>query len=354
VTELLVQLSGEVDLDGFSLSEGTSLTLRVGETEVELRDDGPREQHITIGGETHPLVNFDPRRRTVVIARHVSVPAPDQVEFLRTYYGSHEVHETGWVLSPIASDADQNACALLCTVEHDLRSAATHVVGLLRWRLGRRSHGDPLEHERVRWSIGDAPHLLPVPDRNSLDSEWSLEDSWEFDDFDEAFVLRPDVEAPLQIIVDQQQEPLAHFLRHEAWSLRDVNPRASLLLAVVAAETGLKTFIGEGSPERAWLIQEIASPPIVKLIREYLPLLTDRRTRDGRVIPKSVTRIIQDAVERRNLVAHRGAPAPDASELEEVLTAVADLLYLLDWLSGESWAINCIQEHLRVEWDAES
>jgi hypothetical protein len=351
VTELLVQLSGEVDLDGLWLSEGTTLTARVGEVEVELRDEGRPQQHITIGGETHPLTSFDPRHRTVLVARHVSAPSPGQAEALRSYFDAHEVRDDGWITIPVDHEAEKTACEFLWPLEADLRRAAMHVLGLLRWRFGRTSSAEPLVHERVVWSIGRMSHLLRIPDRDDVERGWALEEDWEDDDSGQAFVLRADVEAPLQVVVDQQREPLAHFLRHEAWSLRGLNPRGSLLLAVSAAETALKTFIGEGSPERAWLIQEVPSPPILKLMREYLPLLTDHRTRDGRVIPKSVTRIIQDAVERRNLVAHEGAPAPDASDLEQILASVGDLLYILDWLSGEDWAFKCIQEHLHGEWE---
>jgi hypothetical protein len=91
-------------------------------------------------------------------------------------------------------------------------------------------------------------------------------------------------------------------------------------------------------------------PPLIKLIREYLPLTTNVRTNDGRVIPKQILTTLQDATERRNLVVHRGIAPPEPNELNEMLAAVNDFLYALDWLSGHSWALTNMREATRSEW----
>jgi hypothetical protein len=66
-------------------------------------------------------------------------------------------------------------------------------------------------------------------------------------------------------------EPLAHQLFHDAWNLRYTNPRACLVVAVAAAEVGLKKVIGLIVPDAQWLLEEIPAPPIGKMLRKYIP-----------------------------------------------------------------------------------
>jgi hypothetical protein len=47
-------------------------------------------------------------------------------------------------------------------------------------------------------------------------------------------------------------------------------------------------------------------------------------------------------------ILHRGSQAPDLSERNEIVRAVNDFLYLLDWLHGHEWAF----DHLTPETSA--
>jgi hypothetical protein len=59
--------------------------------------------------------------------------------------------------------------------------------------------------------------------------------------------------------------PLGQELLREAWRNLFVHPRSALVIGMAAAETGLKALIVDLVPENSWLIQEVQSPPIVKL-----------------------------------------------------------------------------------------
>jgi hypothetical protein len=87
-----------------------------------------------------------------------------------------------------------------------------------------------------------------------------------------------------------------------------------------------------------------------KLTRRYLPFFTGRRTSDGRIAPSALLKALDDAVETRNEIVHRGAPAPTALELTEALDAVNDFLYMLDWFGGYEWAFGLMRDETRGAW----
>jgi hypothetical protein len=145
-----------------------------------------------------------------------------------------------------------------------------------------------------------------------------------------------------------EHEPLAHQLLREAWNLRHTNPRASLVIGVGSAEVGMKELIAELIPDARWLIEELASPPLSRMVKEYLPLLPIRAPVEAaRRSPKHLRRTLHTAVEERNAVVHRGA-GPHVS-LRDTLAAVREFLYLLDFYRGKQWAVSHLSTETRTE-----
>jgi hypothetical protein len=145
-----------------------------------------------------------------------------------------------------------------------------------------------------------------------------------------------------------EHEPLAHQLLREAWNLRHTNPRASLVIGVASAEVGLKQVIAQLVPDARWLIEEIAAPPLSRMVKEYLPRLPIRApVESSRRSPKQLRRTLHVAVEERNAVVHRGAK-PEVS-LRETLAAVREFLYLLDFYRGKQWAACHLSNETRSE-----
>jgi hypothetical protein len=145
------------------------------------------------------------------------------------------------------------------------------------------------------------------------------------------------------------EEPIAHHLLREAKSLYGANPRSALLIAVAAVEVGLKTLIAELVPAASWLVEETPSPPISKIIGEYLEQLPCRIRIHDRVIapPKPWRNQIADAVKARNALAHGGRFVLSLPELEKILSAVENVLYLLDYYTGHAWAWDLLDEDFR-------
>ena len=66
---------------------------------------------------------------------------------------------------------------------------------------------------------------------------------------------------------------------------------------------------------------------------------TSRKTTDGRIFPKPLLVTLDQAVEARNRIVHRGDLPPKDEDTAAILVAANDLLYLLDWFSGHDWAL---------------
>jgi hypothetical protein len=92
----------------------------------------------------------------------------------------------------------------------------------------------------------------------------------------------------VRMVESGDQEPVAHQLFREAWELRRSNPRSALAIGIAAAEIGVKDLIASLIPDTRWLVKETPSPPVVKILREYLPMLPVRgRLKDKTLKPPS-------------------------------------------------------------------
>jgi len=141
-----------------------------------------------------------------------------------------------------------------------------------------------------------------------------------------------------------------HELLREAEQNAYSNPRSSLVLAVAAIEAGIKAYVADVAPAAEWLAFKAPSPPVAKMIADYLPTLPGSA---GARIGKPSRRIrtlIQDAVEARNNVAHTGTGEWSHEKLDELIDTARDFLYALDYFRGREWAIEHLSEQARSDW----
>src|SRR4051794_748089 len=92
----------------------------------------------------------------------------------------------------------------------------------------------------------------------------------------------------------------------EAWRLIDSNPRSALVTCISAIETRVKELVSDLVPETEWLLENLPSPPIDKIIRDYLDQLPTRCTPEGKVFRpnKEVITEIKWGIEQRNRLVH--------------------------------------------------
>jgi hypothetical protein len=163
------------------------------------------------------------------------------------------------------------------------------------------------------------------------------------------------------LLQHEHEEPLGHSLLREAWEQREENPRSALVVGVAAAEVGFKHSVAELAPHAAWLMEEIPSPPLQKMMSTYLPLLLEGRDEIlVKRLPKSIIKLVDEANQKRNIVVHKSPTGQrryrelhawfDQSSLDSVLLAVCDLLWLLDYYRGYPWALDYVRGETLEDW----
>lgn len=233
------------------------------------------------------------------------------------------------------------------SLRHRLEYPGFRFVQLVRWIGGLSSASLPKAGQALFWS-------LDLKTWHEAPSE--AEDTSVFGEFD--FVLDGQWPTLLEKLVQNENlaEPLAWQIFHEAVELRYRSPRAAIVMALTAAEVGTKLLPSSLSPSASegWLALEMPTPPMEKLIGGYLPLLTDKRVvtkgkqpRQEEAIPKGLRDRLVKASSRRNKLVHSNELSPADEEVNRTLADVYEYLYLLDWFSGQEWAMRRVSDDCR-------
>jgi hypothetical protein len=218
-------------------------------------------------------------------------------------------------------------------VRKDLLHAIRRSCLALRWRYSLWGPHDPLRPIGVgpEWSLdGSTWHPLPANPTVRVDAA------------PDASSAVP-VTSELQALLDTgQDEPIAHQVFREAWDSRLINGRSALVIAVTALEIGIKALIGQRVPSAQWLVTNLPSPPLRRLLAEYLPSLETPGTIEGKVLapPKAVLDLVDKAVATSHRVALATGESIAPGALEEMLIAIRDVLWMLDFCGGSAWALS--------------
>jgi hypothetical protein len=226
----------------------------------------------------------------------------------------------------------------------ELRDTIVRILGLLRWRSGEL--GGPLQGvgRGFRWRLDDDGEWQPLPGETYLYiTAYSLPEL--------SAAARADL---LRLHEDDVEEPFAYELIREAWAQRQANPRSALITSITALEIAVKQFIARRVPGADWLVENVATPDVIKLLREYLSTLDPppgARPGAGRFeeLPEELWRLLLKRRNQRNDIIHKPAayePAerPDLVPItperaESAVLAVREVLYRLDLADGYAWAV---------------
>jgi hypothetical protein len=208
----------------------------------------------------------------------------------------------------------------------DLRQATRVVFENVRWRLSFHGPHDPVQFGIAYWSL-DGERWEHLPTTTYL----SISDS-----------LMPRIDSrrgDIQELVDAEtREPLAHTLWHEASQQRGTNPRSAILIGIAALEVGIKHYATLRIPDAKWLINEVQSPPIHRMLTEFLPKLPPLNGKSFEAPNKLTLETIRKGVNIRNEVTHKGVKGLKSDTVNEVLSTVRSLLWKLDAAGGVEWA----------------
>jgi hypothetical protein len=227
-------------------------------------------------------------------------------------------------------------------VASELHQAARKSAEVLRWRYGILGPHSPYSSGASEWSFdGEQWHALP----KNLGLQVQLESAGTVHVTDE-------VKADVEVLLSQEvAEPLGHDLFREAWELRERNPRSALVIGVASLEVGFKNFVAELVPDAEWLVEEAPTPPLVSMLKNYLPKLPAKSTIEGGVLPppSKLRKSIDEAVKKRNKVSHSSSAALEPEALKEWLLVIQDVLWLLDYYRGFQWASTHIREETKKQ-----
>lgn len=221
---------------------------------------------------------------------------------------------------------------LIEDVSTDLSDGIHRIISSIRWKLGLSSlHRFVRFGDALRWSNDETDWKI-VPNQISLGGSFDFP------------VPRSDklieLEELRELLLGTATPPLAHELFSEAWAQRLINPRSSLIIGMSSVETAFKECASNLMPDAKWLMKNLQSPPLIKMLREFLPTFPAKLLVKGRVLspPEEVLRILQKGTTIRNEMVHGVDTSIRQDTLDEVLRAIRDVLYLLDYYSGFAWA----------------
>jgi hypothetical protein len=220
--------------------------------------------------------------------------------------------------------------------DNELFAVLRKTVDLVRWR-GGLSGGKQqlLSRFGFQFSLDNEAMWNPVPHHHAASLKFvrvgfpSPTGGFSQAVFDDVARLYPTV-----------SEPVSRQLFREAWELRQLNPRSALVIGWAAIEIGCKEFIQSAAPLSSWLVVEAASPPVDKILKSYIPTLPSSFGKV--VIPNEPRKLVQKAMKARNELVHRGELGLSPDGLEEILRAINDLLWLLNYYAGHPWALNYV------------
>jgi hypothetical protein len=220
-------------------------------------------------------------------------------------------------------------------IDAGLEAAVVRVVGLARWRCNQTGPVDMPELGFLQWSLDGGSWKLdvrrPIYPLVSMGPDLVLTEG-----------RRRDIEQFLAASVD---EPLHQSLLREADSLRERNPRSALAIGATAAEVAVKALVAIRAPQAAWLVQNLPSPPIAKILEEYVPIMLGGELKP---IAPQLLKGLKAAVSLRNEFVHGARATIEPDRLSAAFLALRDVVWLCDFLSGVGWAVNRVSHDTRV------
>ncbi|TYB84398.1 hypothetical protein [Oceaniovalibus sp. ACAM 378] len=119
---------------------------------------------------------------------------------------------------------------------------------------------------------------------------------------------------------------------------------------------GAKQHIGACVPDALWLAENSPTPPLLKILKDYLPKIHDGNesfynwSRIRPLLNKTITSFTED----RNRLAHRGEKI--AGTLDDYLRLTENLMYAFDVFEGHDWAKDHVSKEFadKLGWEQTS
>jgi hypothetical protein len=208
-------------------------------------------------------------------------------------------------------------------------------ISYLRWRYAQEGPPAPIGSRGLSWSNNEGKNWYPLPGSYSAINVTSPSsilrlDEISVDELNESFKLR-------------LEEPVYHELLREAKELKFKSSRSAILISISAAEVAVKEVLYNIVPNSQWLIENIQSPPVFRIIKDYFPqIIPEEKYIKIKENCESLTIALKKAVFIRNRIAHRGESPPEDEKVEGIIQSVEQLLWICDYCSGYEWSADYI------------
>lgn len=212
------------------------------------------------------------------------------------------------------------------SVDSGLRDLAQKFITTLRWYQAASGRHNPFAHVSSEWSEDGATwYTLP----STISSRAEV-----LQGVDTRFAV-------LAEILSEGDEPFAHELIREARDLTRSAPRSALLIAMSAIETGLKHYVAYLVPNADSLLEKMPSPSPLTLLQEVIPAIHRSKEIHSQQIPldSEARDYFRKWLAQRNQIAHGNKKTVDGNDILEFITFATDILYVLDYHRGHTWAL---------------
>jgi hypothetical protein len=125
-----------------------------------------------------------------------------------------------------------------------------------------------------------------------------------------------------ELLEREESEPIFFEILREANSISQQNLESGFVIAVSALEVAVKYLIKNHIPKTEWLMDEIPSPPIQRIITDYFPMLIP-----GFQIGKEEENKLKSIVAKRNKIVHVGKVGNDRKKLFEYLDFINEFIF---------------------------
>jgi hypothetical protein len=244
--------------------------------------------------------------------------------------------------------ADPSTVAFLQGTVDELQAVMSSTIAHVRWRDGLAEGPPEAYHNSKGYYSEDGNLWRELSMARRIELRWGIA----YGQMTPAKELCKEV---VELRNAGAEEPLGHQLFREAWNHRMLRPRSALVIGVAAAEVGFKKLVGSLVPQAQWLLDEGPTPSLSIMLRKFLPTLKVKARFEGKSIrpPGKLLKKLEDAVSCRNDLVHAGKAPPTGKELDEMLNAILDLLWICDLYGGHVWAGRHVSAWTMSIWENE-
>ena len=154
-----------------------------------------------------------------------------------------------------------------------------------------------------------------------------------------------------QMIQDGLEEPISYNIFRQAKSSFHQQPSSTLLLSYLAAEIAIKDLICIKIPDANWLVMNLQSPPLEKILSEFFHVLPDTKRIFGESwkMPSLFLIEVRKFTSQRNELTHQGAMKDIKGNALRAMQIANNIIWLCEILKGHEWARDYLDDEAKKD-----